>query len=116
MVFTVLSGLAVTFCNCTLHAIGSINEQSAPLGQQMAELESSRLIQVEDEGQQKSEGSFESPHRTNELGHESVSRRKSPKDGLEMTTFARAAGDGVPEKTTQMARRACTIDLAMLAT
>ncbi|KAL2013279.1 hypothetical protein VTN00DRAFT_804 [Thermoascus crustaceus] len=98
IVFTVASGSAVAFCSCKLHAIGLITEQSDPLGQQMAELESSRLIQVDDEGQQKFDGSFESPQRANELGQASASRAKSPKDGFGMTTIARAAVDEAPKK------------------
>ena len=47
---------------CTLQVTGLIYEQSCPLGQQMAELSSSKLIQVLDWGQQKLDGRLELPH------------------------------------------------------
>ena len=68
------------FWNCegswrsTLQVTGLRYEQSLPSGQHMAELSSSKLIQVLDLGQQKLEGRLELPHLLYELGHVSDSR------------------------------------------
>lgn len=61
------------FWACILQVTGWIKEQSPP-GQQIAELELSKLIQVVDTGQQKFAGSLESGHREKELGQVEESR------------------------------------------
>lgn len=50
--------MAVAFCAWISQVISLINEQSLPLGQQMAELELSKLIHVVEVGQQKFGGSW----------------------------------------------------------
>lgn len=56
VVLTVLFGCAVEFCSWTSQTMGEMYSQLAPEGQHMAELASSRLMQVEVEGQQKVSG------------------------------------------------------------
>lgn len=81
-------GWAVTFCSWISHVIGWMKEQSDPSGQQIAELALSRLMQVDDDGQQKSAGNFEFAQRSNELGHEPVSRCSSANTSLDETAAA----------------------------
>jgi predicted amino acid dehydrogenase len=74
VVLTALSGCNAASCWDILQVTGEIKSQSEPVGQQMAELASSRLMQVDIDGQQKSAGSFVLPHRLYEIGQESELR------------------------------------------
>ncbi|WEW59704.1 hypothetical protein PRK78_005184 [Emydomyces testavorans] len=80
VVLTTLDGSTNTFCRCRSQVIGLMVVQSFPSGQQIRVLESSTLMHVDDFGQQKLDGSFESGH-LEYFGsaHESVSLDDSSK-------------------------------------
>lgn len=68
-----------------------MKEQSEPSGQQIAEVALSKLMQVDDDGQQKSAGSLEFAHLSYESGQELVSRCSSTNTSLGETAAAMVA-------------------------
>lgn len=85
--------------------------QFPPFGQQRAVVESSRLIHVEEDGQQKFEGRLGSEQRLKfELGHEAVSRWRIPRACAALIAEERALAEGTVEEIRQIMDNFCSME------